>query len=615
MKLFKKLLLLLFLLSLKLSVFANDKKKVFAFNSILFVNSPGMGVLPKINAKQYLYDSEKSWLDNNELFYPVVSDLAKQMSLHDAVDFEIKSAMEMGIDGFSFTYVISKNKNLYKRYNEIIEAYFEVAEKNNYPFYFNINLKFEPNSTIDDAIADASIVLKDLTNNKFANSDHWYVEKNKKVVILSKIKSLLSKEEMKTMEKSNDKELDFSTFFNRIHKINNATLNDYNFIYTCIWPGRKKEMIEASKEFYAVRMEYLNMIKSQQVDRFNSLLKLNNMPFIHTIYHEHLSSFYVEKSTKKKKPRNFVIKEGLVREQCYKEYDDLGLSKGLRLGFEQASKNNASLIILNSWNLFIEGTHFRQDYNHGFGLSPFVKTLISIWKKETTEPGIFIAYKNRQKNSSNFVEYKVRRKIGDTKYSKDSIEVITYSETPAKLIINGNISENVGAGLTVKTIPWKEGNLNITLKANKTEIASLNTSRIIRETENRSQPTTIYQSSMDEKFTENFVNTLALKEVNYFDIRFMLDKDKKTQWLEIEEERMKSHIQNLTANETNYTDFISEENKNNEKYEKKMSKLLPEFQYGLWKEMKAEKQREVNSTFNNYDLYDLNNSYNVLEID
>ncbi|MBB6460441.1 hypothetical protein [Flammeovirga kamogawensis] len=615
MKTIKTIILILPVLFFALTTSAANIKKVFAQNNILFINSPEKGVLPKINAYSYIYDSEKTWLDNNALFYPLVSDLAKQMSLKEAVDFEIQSAMKMGIDGFSFIYVISKNNNLYKRYNEIIEAYFEVAEEKGYPFYFNIALKFEPNNNLDEAIADASGVLKHFTNNKYSFSKNWHIENDKKVIMLSKVKSLLTKEERKKMEKSDDMIFDISLLFNRIDAILQPTIEDYNCIYTCIWPGRKKEVIEASKKFYTVKMEAFHMREEKLIERFNNNLKLTNKPFVHSIYHDHVSSYYVEIDSKKKKPRAFVIKEDLKINECYKEYDDLSLSKGLRLGFEQANNFNASILILNSWNTYIEGSQFRQEYNHGFGLGPLLNTLVEIWKNEEVDQGVFVAYRNKQKVDSNFLDYKVRKSIGDTQYSQDSIEVITYTKKPSKVIIEGTGKLAIGSGLQITTIPWKKGNLNISLVTEGVEIANLTTTREIREVDNRNQPNVIYQSSFDKRIIKDLVNTLATQEVNYFNIRFMLDPVEKNQWLKIEEERMHSHLTNLILNETNNKAYRSNESKNNERYEKKVKKLLPEFHYEVWKELKEEKLLEVSSSINNYDLYNLHNTYNVLEID
>ncbi|WP_281614947.1 hypothetical protein [Flammeovirga sp. SubArs3] len=609
----KSVLLIIQLLLVTFNVFAEGNKKVFAFNNILFVNTPDKGVLPRLNAKNYLYDKNRNWMDNDQMFYPVVADLATQMSLNDAVDFEMQSAMAMGIDGFSFIYTTTKEKRLYDRFDQIIEAYFNVAKEKNYPFYFNLCIKFEPNIPIDEAIADASNILKKYSNVKFANSKHWHVEDGKKMIVLTKVKSLITKEEKKQLINVADKDLDMSILFDRIDQISAVTQGDYNFIYTSIWPGRKEEILQASNKFYSARMEAFYMRNDKLVKQYSNRLKSVNAPFVHTIFHDHVSSYYVDRATKKRIPRSFAEKKQMGPDEFYREHDDLGLTKGIRLGFEQAKKYKSSLVFLNSWNMFIEGSQFRQDFNHGFGLSPMTNTLIKLWKNEEIDPVIFVAFKNRMTEDKSLLEYKVRLKVGSPQYSKDSIEIVTYSNVPAKLVINGTPVRDLVEGLNVKTIPWQEGNIDVSLKKGSKEIASFNSLREVRSLKVRNQSSTIYLSSEDNNYLEGIIDILAVQEVNYFDKRFLLEQKKKEMWILLEKERMRNHITNITLNETNGARFDQIKKKENIEYEKEVKKLLSEFHFEVWQDLKAEKLLEIDATLSKFNIFDLNNSYNILD--
>ncbi|NME70625.1 hypothetical protein [Flammeovirga aprica] len=615
MRKFKTTFLFTLLLSIPLLTQANSEKKVFAFNNILFINSPSKGVLPRLTHNNYLYSSEKPWLNNNELYYPVIADLANQMSLKDAVDFEMQSAMKMGIDGFSFVYMISENYSFYQRFNEIIEAYFEVAEEKNYPFSFNITLKFEPTRQFSERIPDAQEVLNYFSTNKYSASKHWHKENGKKVIVFSKVKNLIEKEEFKKMEKQNDQIINFQPLFERINAVNASTGNQFNIIYTCIWPGRKKEIVDVGKHYDHIRIEALHMSNTALVERFSKLLEESNKVFAHSIYHEQISSYFVEKSTNKKRPNGFVKKHNLPIDQVYKEYDNLSLSKGLRLGFEQAQKYKAPILFLNSWNMFIEGNHIRPDYHHGYGLSELIKVLTQQWKGQEMDEAMFFIYRKKSLVDKKMLEYKVRKQYGDPNYGRDSIEIITSTKKVSALYVNNKLLKSVNPGLQVTTIPYQDGKINVALKREKNIIASITPLNEIRLLKNRSEPTVVYRSSHDQKYLEEMYDLLAQNEVSFYDMRFLLPHEKKEEWKAYEKERMSLFIKVLSLYEYDKSLFEVTNYKNTLKYEKKIGKLLSDEYYRVWKDLQREKLKYQKTAMKDFNIYDLNNSYNVLEME
>ncbi|NLR94362.1 hypothetical protein HGP29_24370 [Flammeovirga sp. SR4] len=610
---FTTLISILLLLGIS-DLMANDNKYVFAVNSLRFINTPQKGILSHINAGNYFYDeSKKNWVKNNELFYPTDTDLVSPLTLEDAVDLELQMAMKNGINGFALLYTISRNRKILDTYDEIVNAYVEVIKKKGYDFKLMMAIKFERGVKVNEGIYDCGTHLSKIYGST-KNSNVWYKMKGKKALMFYKSKGLMSADELKSWEKSKDNELDMSAYFDRFSEITSYLSTDVSIIYNALWPGRKKEIELALDRFETVFFEKSRMLRQGKIDILARIIKSKNRPFVQTVFHSGISSYYVMKDKNKKKPQRFVMQSKIAIDDCYKEYDNLHYTRSIRDGFKSAEKNNAELIILDSWNIFIEQSHFRPSYNNGWGLSVLLKSYINEYQGKPNEESLvmsFLPYQNT--DGKGFLAYKPRKNHSykDDTYERKNIEIVTNLDKAGDLYFRNKLVKTIPAGRFVTTVPWSEGEVKAFVKRDGLKVLEIYSTKKISYSLYRNNPSKAYVSSKDPELYDEMVTMLAKKEVDFFNNRFLLPRELYNQWISIEKEKMTYYTSTLLSSIEKSDDAIGKMDKYHKKYKAKIKALLSEFNYSIWDEIINEKM-EYLKPLADYDIHEFENSYNVL---
>ncbi|WP_044207978.1 hypothetical protein [Flammeovirga sp. OC4] len=592
-----------------------EKKYVFAINNLRFLNTPEYGILSHINAENYHFDQDhKNWVKNNELFYPIDTDLVSPLTLEDAVDLEINLAMKSGINGFSLLYILSENRKILDLFDHIIDTYVKVIQKKGYDFKLMIAIKFEFGADVHQGIYECGTRLAKIYDQS-KDFKNWYTINGNKALMFYKSKGLTSLKEIKKWEKSKDSELDMSAYFDRIDEITSYLSKDISVIYNAFWPGRKREIELALERFETIYFEKSRMLRQKKIDLLASILKSKQRPFIQTVMHSGISSYFVHNSDHKKKPVRHITSNKMKINECYKEYDNLHLSRGIRDGFKSAMKHDAEIVMLDSWNTFLEHSHFRPSYNNGWGLSVLLNSYIDEFNHRTPEESMVMVYLPKQnEEDKSYLMYKNRKSYSykDPNFEKKNIEIVTYLDAPAELYFRNSYVKTIPEGRQVTHLAWKGGSTDAFLKRNGARLMDIKSPKKVCSVKDRNNPVKVYLSNKDPELYANMISMLAEKEVNFFKHRFLLSDIKYQIWVGIEKKKMEYYISNLVENEKDMKVAFSKIKKYEKGYKAKIKDLLSPFNYKIWEEIISEKM-EYAKPLEDYDIYDFENSYNLLQ--
>ncbi|WP_315817888.1 hypothetical protein [Paraflavitalea speifideaquila] len=94
--------------------------------------------------------------------------LLKDKTLDETVEFEMRTAMQSGIDGFQFYYVLGAPD-----WDDIIKAYFRVADKQQLDFKLTLCVSHPGGSTEEAKVAELARRMNGIFNEVGHNNPHW----------------------------------------------------------------------------------------------------------------------------------------------------------------------------------------------------------------------------------------------------------------------------------------------------------------------------------------------------------------------------------------------------------------------------------------------------------
>src|SRR6201996_7465558 len=99
---------------------------------------------------------------------PMDDTLRTKMTLDEAVEFEMRAAIRSGIDGFQFYYTLDN-----RSWDDIIKAYFRVADKKHINFKFTFCISHPNGSTEAAKIAEFAERMNGVLDEVGRNNPHW----------------------------------------------------------------------------------------------------------------------------------------------------------------------------------------------------------------------------------------------------------------------------------------------------------------------------------------------------------------------------------------------------------------------------------------------------------
>lgn len=424
--------------------------------------------------------------------------LLSQASLDQAVEFEMRAAIRSGIDGFQFYYILGT-----KSWDDIIKAYFRVAEKKNIDFKFTFCISHPYGSFEKEKIEEFATRMNGIFDEVGRDNKHWLRTSDGRLILyqwygapLADIpKDLNGLPEAFYVARAYDRlakavHEKFACIFTINEQISEKKLNEYLDYFPATW-------------IWTLAYQDGNYIGEKVAE----ICKERNRTFTGSVF----SDFYTSKVLKRGTWDMYHRAEDAVtagKDSIERKYVVTGLSYTFRKLFEFAIKKEARIINVITWNDYPEGHHLAPEINHNDGFSILLNYYKSVWKKESSpyskEVAIVFFKKYKHSTIPNPFNIKiVNFEEGSVPQSwEDSIEVVSILKSKAELLINKHRFD-APAGFHITKIPSEPGQVKIAVSiAGKTAI-SFESSEGITEKPYRTDQLTYTLSSEFNRFYQD----------------------------------------------------------------------------------------------------------------
>lgn len=442
----------------ELSLPLTDKKIVIAHCMTNIIRYKGHPFEDSCNPEYYPPDNKASAsLGGLTQVKPMTDQLMQDASLDEAVEFEMREAIKSGIDGFQFYYTLGNQS-----WDEIIKAYFRVADKKNIDFKFTFCISHPSGGTQATRVHDFAARINSIIAEAGRNNKHWLRTPDGRLVVYMWYGEGLADAQ------------------------NVQGLSPQYFIAEAF-----KKLAEAVQEKFACVVSINEQISKDKLDQW-----LDYFPavWLWTLpYTDHYIGNMVAAECKKRK-RVFtgsvfadfytskLLKKGtwdmfhFVQDAAAagiggteRKYIVTGLSYNFRKLFEFGIDNDVSIMNIITWNDYPEGHHLALEINHNDGFTVLLKYYKSVWQQQPScfDKDVAIAFYKKYNHHITPSPYNIPvveiEKAGISANIEDSVEVVTIAKGKSVLTVNRH-KANVEAGLQSNRFAPTTGEVNVSLQ-------------------------------------------------------------------------------------------------------------------------------------------------------
>ena len=389
---------------------------------------------------------------------PMTNDLMANATLDESVEFEMRAALRSGIDGFQFYYILGAYK-----WDDIIKAYFRVAEKKHINFKFTFCISHPNGSTEALKVAQFANRINGIMNEVGHNNPHWLRTPDGRLIVYQWLGEPLAD------IPADKKGLSDQFYIARAYKrLANSVHERFACVYTINTQITKQNLDDILDYFPAVWIwtlpyssDYLGYMVAKEC-------KNRDRTFTGSVF----ADFYTSKLLKKDTWDMYhtageAVNAGIANVE--RKYITTGLSYNFRKLFEFGIKQNAPIMNVITWNDYPEGHHLAPEINHNDGFSILLNYYKNKWKKLPSpyaDRDVAIVFFKKYKNDIEPKPYNipVRSFQQETIPAswEDSIEVVTLLKATARLTVNGQ-SKEVTAGMVSTKFKQSVGPVNVSV--------------------------------------------------------------------------------------------------------------------------------------------------------
>ena len=416
----------------------------------------------------------------NPEFYPVTNNVSssiggltqvnvmvdrymKDSSLEAAVEFEMRAAKRCGIDGFQFYYTLGD-----KFKDEVIEAYFKVADKKNIDFKLTFCFSHPQVEGKDEnlRLLEFATRVRTIMDNVGRDNKHWLRTPDGRLIVYlwygeqiadipwenmeGKTPAYFAAEAYKRLANAvGDR---FACMYSINEKMPKSTLNNILDYFPSIWMWTQAYASDGYDETVA------------------SVCKKRGRQYTVSAFPD----FYTSKVLKAGTWDMLPSAEEAARagqKAIERKWMETGLSETLRRQLNNAVQENTPIINLITWNDYPEGHHFAPEINHNYGFSILLNYYKSVWKNEPSpykDRDVAVVFFKKYKSSVKPAPYNIKLvSLGKTTKVnyEDSIEVITILPEAGQVVVNGE-TVNVPAGLVSTRFKYQPGPVKVAVMRN-----------------------------------------------------------------------------------------------------------------------------------------------------
>ncbi|MES2431425.1 MAG: endo-1,3-alpha-glucanase family glycosylhydrolase [Bacteroidota bacterium] len=415
----------------------------------------------------------------NPEFYPITNNLSapiggltqvnvmsdpymKDSSLEHAVEFEMLAAKRLGIDGFQFYYTLEN-----KGWDEIIKAYFKVADEKNIDFKLTFCFSHPRVEGKDEnmKLVEFASRVKGIQDAVGKNNKHWLRTPDGRLIVYlwygEQIADIPVEMEGRSPEYfaaraysklANAVGEKFACMYSVNEKVSNSQIHKLLDYFPSVWMWTQAYTFEGLDSKIA------------------SISKKRGRQYTVSAFPDFYTSKVLRPGTwdmlNSAKEAVVAGKKGIER-----KYMVTGLSETFRKQWEFAIKEDVSMVNIITWNDYPEGHHFAPEINHNYGFSVLLTYLKSVWqgtKSPYADRDVAIAFFKKYKKDVKPDPFNIKvETLGKTTQTnfEDSIEVVTILPEAGQLVVNGT-TVNVPSGLTSTRFKHQPGAVKVAVMRN-----------------------------------------------------------------------------------------------------------------------------------------------------
>jgi hypothetical protein len=472
-----------------------NRKLVIAHCMTNIIRYKGHKLEDSCNPEYYPPDNNPSSTLGGLTQVKVIEDQYLQnASLDEAVEFEMRTAIKSGIDGFQFYYTLGGLAS-----DDIIKAYFRVAKKKDIDFKFTFCISHPSGGTQQTRIENFAKRINSIMEDAGKDDPHWLRAPDGRLIL-------------------------YLWYGEGLADIpGGQTFSDQYYIANSF-----KELGDAVHEKFACVVSINEQVSREKLDHWLDYFpavwlwtlpytddyigyfvagecKTRNRTFTGSVF----GDFYTSKLLKKGTWEMFHEVQDAVTagiDNVERKYIVTGLSYNFRRMMEFSISKDVPIINIITWNDYPEGHHLAPEVNHNDGFSILLRYYKSIWKKIPSpyhDSDIVIAFYKKYNHQIIPSPYNIPvieiEKPGISISSEDSIEVITIVKGISTLIVN-NKSVDVSPGLHSTKFAATPGQVKIVLRRNGINVEEFVTPEWITNKPYRTDRLTFSYSNQSNNF-------------------------------------------------------------------------------------------------------------------
>jgi len=389
---------------------------------------------------------------------PMDNELRANMTLDEAVEFEMRAAKRSGIDAFQFYYPLNTND-----WDNIIKAYFRVAEQKHIDFKFTFCISHPNGGSEALKIAQFADRINGIMAEVGHNNPHWLRTPDGRLVVYQWVGEGLA--DIPADPDGLPQEYYIARAYKRLA---DAVHERFACVVTINTEVSKWEVNKILDYFPAVWIWTWPYYKNYMGYMVADECAKRHRTFTGSVFCDFYTSKLLKTGTwDMYRTAQEAVTAGMGNVE--RKQVITGLSYNFRKLFEFGIAHNAPIMNVITWNDYPEGHHLAPEINHNDGFSILLNYYKSLWNNQPSPYAgrdVAIAFFKKYKHDIKPYPFNIPIKSFQQEFIPekwgDSIEVVTLLKAPGKLTVNGQ-SVNVAAGLISTKFRQQNGPVSVSV--------------------------------------------------------------------------------------------------------------------------------------------------------
>lgn len=421
---------------------------------------------------------------------PMEDRLLANATLDQAVEFEMRAAIRSGIDGFQFYYVLGA-----PAWNDIIKAYFRVADQKHLNFKFTFCISHPKGSTETAKVAEFARRINGIMDEVGHHNPHWLRTPDGRLIVYQWLGEPLG-------DIPQDRRgLPEAYYVARAYKrLADAVHERFACVFTINEEVSRQKLDEYLDYFPATWIWTLPYYKNYIGNMVAEACAKKHRTLTGSVFCDFYTSKLQHRGTWDMYHRaKDAVEAGM--DKVDRKYITCGLSFNFRKLWEFNIRHDVPITNMITWNDYPEGHHLAPEINHNEGFSVLQNWYKSRWRHEKSpylDKDVAIVYFKKYRHDVKPSPYNIpvvpfQREVIPQSW-EDSIEVVTMLKARAQLWVNGQ-RVAVAGGFAVTKFPMKNGPVEVMVIRNNRQTVHFSTPEGITDKPYRSDRLTYSYSS------------------------------------------------------------------------------------------------------------------------